>query len=184
MDQRRTLAAEYELLLGSTPPGIMARLCRMSRTHFRELIKSGIITRKGDRFDAFTVLDEYISHLKGRNADVGEVINISKELELERHRKLKLENDKTDGYLIPVDDVTAMTDVMTASFTQGLESLPGRLANVLAGENEPAVIRKVLQDETRRIRQTVSVSFEIMANTQTLVMDGEASTGEDAGSVG
>jgi len=51
---------------------------------------------------------------------------------------------------------------------QGLESLPGRLATVLAGESEPAVVRKVLLDEVRRVRQSVADTFERMAEKRTL----------------
>jgi len=97
--------------------------------------------------------------------------DIRKQIETERHRKLKLENDRKDGDLIPVEDFQAVTDTMTSVFVQGMESLPGRLATVLAGETEPAVVRKVLMDEIRRVRQNVSDTFGRMAREKTLELD-------------
>jgi len=95
-------------------------------------------------------------------------VDVRKQIETERHRKLKLENDRKDGELVPVDDFFATGDGMTSVFVQGMESLPGRLATVLAGESEPAVVRKVLMGEVRRIRQSVSDTFDRMAAKQTL----------------
>jgi len=46
-----------------------------------------------------------------------------------------------------------------------------RLANVLAGESQPAVVRKILQDEVRRVRQGISDTSARMAREQTLSLE-------------
>lgn len=74
-----------------------------------------------------------------------------------------MEKDTTAAGLVSVDEVLAVTDAMSSIFAQGLESLPAKLA----GETEPAIVREVLKNEVRRVRQSVTEAFERKAANQT-----------------
>lgn len=165
MSKQPTIDETRELLrnLSST---LAAELCGISPRHLRRLVNDEHLPRPvNGKVDAFEVLEDFRAYTENGSVS-GELADVRKQIETERHRKLKLENDRRDESLVPVSDFHACTDAMSSIFAQGMESLPGRLATVLAGESEPAVIRKVLQDEVRRIRQSVSEAFEREAANQ------------------
>jgi len=163
--------AETRELLRSLSSTLAAELCGVAPRHLRRLADDGHLPRPvNGRVDAFELLEDYRSYTENGKVP-GELVDVRKQIETERHRKLKLENDRRDGDLVPVGDFFATGDAMSSVFVQGMEALPGRLANQLAGESNPAVVRQVLKDEVRRVRQSVSDTFERMAREQTLDVD-------------
>jgi len=154
--------------LRHTMSGVMCQLLGISVSQLQNLTNNGTLpkTRHGE-YDAIETPQRHREYLLAGRVP-GDLGDTRKALEHERHRKLKLENDRKDGELVPVGDFFATGDAMSSVFVQGMESLPGRLATVLAGESEPAVVRKVMMGEVRRVRQSVSDTFERMAKEQTL----------------
>lgn len=68
--------------------------------------------------------------------------------------KVALENAQKRGELIPVEVLQEILGAAFAEHGAQLDGLAGRLANELAGINEPARIRARLLDECRRIRSS------------------------------
>ncbi|MEQ8857746.1 MAG: terminase small subunit [Pseudomonadales bacterium] len=93
-------------------------------------------------------------------------------------RKLRLANQKTEGDLVPADQVqSTFTEVATIYATQ-LDSLAGRLA---AGN---AVERQRVFDECRRIRTETADSLQALVDALERRGSGEAAAEADAVGVG
>ena len=96
----------------------------------------------------------------------------------------ELEVRKATGELVPLADMEQLVArVMVLCATQ-LDALGGRLASALAGETDPAVVRQILFDETKRIRDAMSTEFENRAPVENRGEDDQTATEPDAGPVG
>ena len=181
---RQPVITKTRELLCSLSTTLAAELCGIDPRHFRKLISDGHLPKAvGGKVDAFKTLERHRHYLMAGRVP-GVRGDIRKETEIERHRKLKLANDEKDKALIPIDQFRSVTDTMASIYVQGLESLPGRLANLVAGESEPAVVRKILQDEVRRIRRGVAEAQLGPLGAGMRGSDSDAAAGQDAGSVG
>ncbi len=76
---------------------------------------------------------------------------------IEQHRKLKLENDKTEDTLIPADQVDLVFNSAITMLAAQLDGLAGRVAG---GD---AVLRQKLLDEHRRIREAYANALQTLA---------------------
>jgi hypothetical protein len=86
--------------------------------------------------------------------------------------------------LIKRDEVEEiMTSAMVIASTQ-MDGLGGRLAQQLAGESDPAVIRQTILDESRRIRATIAEELERLGDFAGDGGGDAAAAGEDGGPVG
>lgn len=77
-------------------------------------------------------------------------------VEIERARKLKLENDCKMGLLVPAADVSIALNEAMRIIASNEDGIPGRLAQKLSSMTEPATIRQLLLTELRRGRQTAA----------------------------
>ncbi len=83
----------------------------------------------------------------------------------EQADKLALENAKRRSELVLASYVSEIFNGLAADISARLDGLPGRVANELAGINDPAQIRSRLLDECRAIRSGVAGYLLQLANT-------------------
>lgn len=75
----------------------------------------------------------------------------------------EISNAVSRGELLSVEDVQELVMVAVANLTGVLSGLPGRLANKLAHESNPAKCREVLKLEIDRARTAYADSFKEMS---------------------
>lgn len=81
--------------------------------------------------------------------------------------------------LITKEEVQEITTSAMVIMATQLDGLGGRLAQQLAGESDPAVIRQVILDETRRIRATAAEELERLGDCAGDGVRHEAAAGSD-----
>jgi len=138
-----------------------ARFMGLSVRSLDRLIDQGMpVSQKGKkgkelRIDTSTAVTWYVEHkahsLGFIRPDGGEDMEFDNNsarnlVYVEQHRKLKLENDKTEGELIPCEEVDML-------FNNAITMLAGQLDGVAGrASSGDAVLRQKLLDEHRRIR--------------------------------
>lgn len=97
----------------------------------------------------------------------GTVISLkTEEARLKKHQadKAEVEAQKAKGEVLIVDDVKDSLNDIAVSFGSQLDALGGRLSNELAAITDPAEIRKVLFEESRRIRSATADALEALVD--------------------
>lgn len=106
-----------------------------------------------DSCEAFQWLINHYGERKGKKLTERE------RLAMNQADKVALENAQKRGELIPVEVLQEVLGAAFADHGAQLDGLAGRLANELAGINEPARIRLRLLEECRRIRSSLAGSL-------------------------
>ena len=163
----------------------------------QQLAKDGIIP-KGERnkYDLVGSVRGYVKYLQERAVGRGDAnYNEEADIKLERKRLIKAQADKTEsenqklrGELVPFEQVEDVLNEVAVLFGSGVDALPGRLANELAGIHDPAEIKARLFDECRRIRIATADHLRRFATTLTSGENSRLDSGraenEDTGPVG
>ena len=111
----------------------------------------------------------YIAFLEDRH-EKDRPTATDEELRAERARKLRLENDRTEGKIMETDAAFDAIDKICATIRIGLAALPARVTRELA-------LRRKIEDEVDRILTAVSAKLE---DRGTLLAGGEdAETAEE-----
>jgi len=71
------------------------------------------------------------------------------QVDIERARKLKLENDHAEKHLLDVDDVREVFGGTLIVLRQHISALPARLSPMLVGVDEVSRINEIIEKETR-----------------------------------
>jgi len=154
-----------------------------SRQYVSQMKINGHLVMNGDQVDAERSIARMESlkdpvkqgvedrHEQERKSDKSQSSNIiiarrEKQLEIEeeRHRTLKRENDLADGKLMVTDEARAAVADGDAIIRNRLESLPDVLAPQLAAETDEQKIRAVLMDYVEGMLMDLSRSFNRMVN--------------------
>lgn len=102
--------------------------------------------------------------------------------------KVEMENEQRRGRTIDAAQVEETMLGLAAYLAREHDALPGRVANELAGINEPAVIRSRLLEECRAIREGLAQHFSRTADALDDLADeldrGRAAAESDSESVG
>ena len=96
------------------------------------------------------------------------------ELRAERARKLRLENDRTEGKIMETDAAFDAIDKICATIRIGLAALPARVTRELA-------LRRKIEDEVDRILTVVSAKLEDRGTLLAGGEDAEAAEEDDNG---
>ena len=119
----------------------------------------------------------------------GNIIDLkAEEARLKRHQadKAEVEAQKAKGEVLIVEDVKDALNDIAVSFGSQLDALGGRLSNELAALTDPAEIRQVLFEESRRIRAATADALEALVDGTVAEGGdiGEGASAEDGGHMG
>lgn len=120
----------------------------------------------------------------GTSGEREPIANARDQLEVERVRKLKLANDQAEGSLIPFADARVFAAEVGALVAGQLSALPSRLANELAGINDPGLVRDRIRFEVTRIRKTLSDRLALVGALGRGGRNAEAAADSKSGRVG
>lgn len=134
----------------------LADLIGITDRQVRNLHRANVLHQAGKgKYPLAESLQAYIAYAAHGKVQ-SEVIDSKSRLLSAQARNAEIEADRKAGKLLDLDDVqTVLNETMTIIASQ-MDGLGGRLANELAGESDPAIIRQKLLSETRRIRATAA----------------------------
>lgn len=137
-------------------------------------------------YDATATIEWRIRQEIGRitTGSTGEKLDKNaEEARLRKHQadKAEVEAQKARGEVILIEDNRDILLQVAAVYAAQLDALGGRLANDLAAADSPAEIRKILFDETRRVRSETADQLQSLATGDSWRLGGysEGETPED-----
>lgn len=130
-------------------PGDVAYVLNVSVRRVNQMINEGLLTKNANKkYDLQQCVEAYINDkTHGANAR-GRLYNAQAE-------KAEVEAAEKRGLVAPVNGFVETLLSVFAIFGIGLDAIAGRLANELAGVDNPAVIRQRILDEMRGVRSNV-----------------------------
>ncbi len=105
--------------------------------------------RRG-RYRLADTVPVYISSLRGTGK-----ADADARLKVQQTRKLQLLNDETDGKLVRIEDAAEAYRQGCLAWRAGANALPRRLATMLANQDDPGKIQKVLVREFESLFDTM-----------------------------
>lgn len=142
---------------------LIRELLGMSTTQFYRHVQYGNFKKiKKGRYNAAQCVQAYIEYLNNGKA-TGDIAEERKQLVVAQRQKIQLEMEEKRRELVPLVDVHQCFNEAMVIVSSQLDGLPGRQAGELAGIDDPAVIRKTLFEETRRIRDATADKLETFA---------------------
>jgi phage terminase Nu1 subunit (DNA packaging protein) len=179
------------------PASTLAKLFNLTERRVQQLAKDGIIPR-GERgkYDLVGSVRGYVKYLQERALGRTDgAYNDDADIKVERKRLIKAQAAKTEsetqklrGELVPFELVEDVLNEVAVLFGTGVDALPGRLANELAGIHDPAEVKVRLFDECRRVRIATADLLRRFAETversEIAGFDSGRTEIEDTGSVG
>ena len=135
--------------LRQVSPKVVCAVLGVTSKTVREMANKGIIKKlpgKQGVYDLTKIVPSFLEYKTG--AKKGKVESERAKLVRQQERKLRLQNDKVAGKLIPTADASAMFAEYASSLRAGLSAMPGRLSSKLAGMSKRNEIQKLIRDET------------------------------------
>ena len=145
----------------------LARLLDISTRTVTRLHKAGVLPRTERKFDAFEVVPKFIAYVRRGSEGSTTLAEAKLKLVEAQRREIERRNRQAEGRLLDADLVASTVEKAMALVGSQIDGMSGRLANELAAINEPAVIRKVLFDEGRRVRNAGAAELELLAAGRT-----------------
>ena len=144
----------------------LIHLLGISEAHFHKLKAAGV----------FQSLDRGVYDLKGAVAawaryhadgrSGSDMVEEKRRLIIAQRKQIELRTRTEERELVPVADVQATFNAVMVLVGSQLDGLPGRAAGEVAGLEDPAAVRALLFDETRRIRDAAAHKLETWADGQ------------------
>jgi len=158
----------------------LGRLLNVTGRTVLRLHANGVLPREGKRFDPFACVPRYLDYIKHDREASGDLAAAKLKLTDAQRKAVEFKNRGTEKALVPIADVEVMVERVGVLFGSQLDGLPGRVAGQIAGDPDPAAVRKVLFDECRRIRNTAAGELEALAGGAPHGEGDPGAAGEDA----
>lgn len=131
-----------------------------------QLVKEGFPKAARNKYDIGDCVDWWINRAEQRAEDRGTSLDEERRKLYQAQRiRTDLDNQRTQGNLIPAEDVQIAINELAAIYAGQLDAIGGRLAHEVAGMTEPAEILDLLTREARAIRETVAIKLDALADT-------------------
>ena len=133
----------------------IAKLLGVSPRRLTQLVAEGIAIRVArGRYDLTKTVQNFIRYLKAQTPERGSKRYDDQTALLATRREMaEIELGERRGDLLAREAVESVFVETLVLMTQRLDGLGGRLAMDLAGESNPAKIRRLISDEVRATRQ-------------------------------
>jgi hypothetical protein len=185
----RAVLADLNTLRAVTA-GVAAGALRLPSSSFRRYVRAGILPKSlrhgvHDLLDLLGVWIDYIATDRTKDPDIGEA---KRRFWVARADREEIERDAALGQLIPVSLAhQIIVDALTLVRVQ-TDAIAGRLAMEVAAMTDPAIVRRTLLDEHRRIHEQASEQLARLYGTangggEPGGADAEATT-DDTGAAG
>lgn len=162
----------------------LGRLLNVTGRTVLRLHANGVLPREGKRFDPFLCVPRYLDYIKHDREASGDLAAAKLKLTDAQRRAVEHKNALAEKRVVEVAAVEFLLEKVGVLIGSQLDGLAGRVAGQVAAESDPATIRKVLFDESRRIRNAAARELEALAGARP---HGEGAAGaaeSDTGYVG
>ena len=160
----------------------LAQIAGLTLKHINRLAREGVLPKaRRNLFDTEKALSALITYYRngregsGTQADEKLRHTIAQRIEIEQRTAIKARQ------LLPVNEVKTAFDTAMTLIGSQLDGVAGRLAADLAGLSDPALCKKVIFDETRRIRTAAAAELEAFADRDERRGTPETSEGDHRG---
>ncbi len=145
----------------------LAEVLGLDVSMINKLAKQGLPKEARGKYSLPIAVQWYVNSWRDRVESKSKTMDESrKRLYQEQTEKHRLENEKLRGELLPVEDVQHIMNEVAVTVATQLDGLGPRMAQVLAGMDEPAEIQRTLLHECRDIRFTIAGQVEAIADIE------------------
>jgi hypothetical protein len=160
----------------------IAALAGMTVRHFNRLVRGGYVAKARRGFYAIDkAVPALIAYYSQGREGSGEMAAEKLRLAGAQRREIEQRVAIRARDLIPADAARAAFEAAMALIGSQLDGLGGRIAADVAAQADPAICKKVIFDETRRIRAAAAAELEAFAHPQTRGDHPQAVAGNNGG---
>ena len=142
----------------------LARVLGLTTIRINQLVNEGMPKNERGKYNLIECVKWYINFWKQRaSGDNDEKKNQQIGLIEAQRDKIVLETNKLRETLLPVEEVAHTLNAIAVIVSTQLDGLGARMANTLAGIDEPAEIQRTLFNECRTIRDNVAGQIDTLA---------------------
>jgi len=145
---------------------------------------NGVLPREGKRFDAFQCVPRFVDYIKHDREASGDLAAAKLRLTDAQRQAIERKNAIAERRVVHVADVEQTLERVGVLVGGQLDGLGGRVAGDLATMSDPALIRRTLFDECRRIRNAMAGELEALAGAKANGKDAAGATVEESRHVG
>ena len=142
MDATNVSTKDLATILGMTRDGV-TRLCR-----------GGVIQQNGvarGKYDLREAVSSYAKHMRETHGETADT-----RLAIQRERKLRLQNDKTEAGLVPIADAAEVFKIFYTEFRTQVNDCIKGMADKISKTDNPGKVAKIMQSEFNAIGQAAN----------------------------
>ena len=156
--------SQFDMLPDSLPKEIatvdLAMLFGLTTQRITQLSAEGLPKIARGRFPLVDAVKWYINYWKTKKLGGGsEIDSLKGDLLKQQIRKAQTANDAESRLLIPAHEIQSTLNAIAVIISSRLDSIAPRLANELTNQDDPALVKSILENETRQIRIAISNEF-------------------------
>jgi len=158
----------------------LAGISGLSISQLNRLVRMGVIPRvKRGVFDLAKAAKALICYYRQGSEGSGDIAAERLRLTVAQRKALEQTTAIKARELVPADEVQTLFCAALAVSMSQLDGMGGRLCNAMAAQSDPAICKKVLFDETRRIRAALASDLQSFADSGGRIPNGGAASGHD-----
>jgi hypothetical protein len=143
----------------------LAQIAGLGVRQVQRLVANGVLPKSGrGRYALDAAVPALIRYYRQGAQGSGALAEERLRHTVAQRKEIEQRTAKRSRELIPVDEVRTAFDTAMALIGGQLDGLGGRIANDMAAQSDPAICKKVIFDETRRIRTAAAAELEAFAD--------------------
>lgn len=146
----------------------LAKLFDVTPQRITQLKGEGLPVGEGrGRFPLAGAVQWWVNYWKTKNSPTSNSLDTHRRRLLKAQaKKAEIDNEIRLKELIPAELIASTLNQVGVIVASQLDAIAPRLANELTNQDDPAYVTKVINDETRQIRNAVADLFDDLANTK------------------
>jgi len=160
----------------------ISKLAGMTVRHFNRLVRGGLVPKaKRGLYSLESTVPALITYYQQGREGSGEMAAEKLRLTTAQRREVEQRTATRGRDLIPTDEARSAFDGAMALIASQLNGLGGRIAADVAANADPAICKKIIFDETRRIRSAAAAELKAFANPSGGSGDTRSAAGDKRG---
>ena len=144
----------------------LANLLGITTQRIHQLKAEGLPVAGRGRYPLADSVQWIINYWKTKGGKNNSLDGHRKRLLTAQAKKAEIDNELNLKQLIPAELIASTLNQVGVIIASQLDGLAPRLANELTNQDDPAYIKKVINDETRQIRISIANLFDDLATTK------------------
>ena len=158
----------------------LAEIAGLSVSQLNRLVSAGVMPKaKRAVYATEKALRALIDYYRQGREGTGNIAVERLRLTVAQRKALEQTTAIKARELVPADEVQTLFCATLAMSMSQLDGMGGRLCNDMAAQSDPAICKKVMFDETRRIRAALAADLQSFADSGGRIPNGGAASGND-----